>query len=124
MIDEEEFESNFLTHHKKKLAVYGFDIVRLYAERVVGKCRAVEFLTKPLVEEKIPLGYLRSREIAEKFEKFGISLLVQNFGRGEGEIDLKRSFCLRLKQYNRSDDAKILEALDKLKAAETEFYSH
>ncbi len=124
MIDAKKFENNFLAHHKQKLDEYNLGIVRLYAERVTDRYRAIEISTKPLDEDKVPLGYLRTHEIAEKFKAFGISLMVQNSGRGEGEIDMTRSFCLRLDEYNEGDDSRILKALDKLKAAETEFYAH
>ena len=124
MIDAKNFESNFLEHNKQKLAEYDFDIVRLYAERDPGKYRAVEILTKPLDEEEVSLGYLKSREIAKRFKEFGVSLSVQNSGRGEGEIDMTRSFCVRLDEYDKNKESKIVEALDKLKAAETEFYGH
>lgn len=124
MIDAKKFQNNFLAHHGQKLDEYEFDLVRLYAGRVAGQYRAIEILTRPLDRENVSLGYLRSHEIAEKFKEFGIGLVVQNSGRGEGEINMTQSLCIRLEEYEKGDDLKILEKLEKLKAAETEFYSH
>ncbi len=120
MIDKEEFENNFVKHYAQKLNDYGLDLVRLYANGDESKYRAVEFLTSPLDEKKVPLGYLRSHEIAVRY---GLSISVENFGRGEGETVLQRSFSVRFDTYNRNDDEKIAEALQKLKSAETEFYN-
>ena len=120
MIDREEFEKNFASHYKHKLDNYGIDIVRLPTKEDMSKYRGVEFLTRPLDEENVSLGYLRSHTIAEKY---GISLCIENFGRGEGETILRRSFVVRVNEYNKNNDKKLLKEVERLKSAEDEFYN-
>jgi hypothetical protein len=119
MIDVETFERNFIAHNKEKLHDCGIDLVRLYSSSDASKYRGVELLTKPLDEENVSLGYLRSRLIAEKYQ---LSLAVENFGRGEGETDLKRSFSIEISEYQEGCNSPILEAVKRLKSAEEEFY--
>jgi hypothetical protein len=120
MIDAEAFERNFVAHHKNELDNLGIDLVRLRSSTDVSKYRAIELLTRPLNEENVSLGYLRSHQVAKKYQ---LSLAAENFGRGEGETDLKRSFSIKICEYRGSDDdEKILETAKRLKSAEEEFY--
>ncbi len=120
MIDKEEFERNFVAHNKQVLNGYNIDVVRLRARADASKYRAVEFLTKPLDEERAPLGYLRSQKVAKNNQ---VSISVENFGRGEGETMLKRSFSIKITEYGRGHDKDLLDALERLKSAENEFYN-
>lgn len=120
MIDIEEFENNFISHHKDVLNEKGIDVVRLYPNNVVGQYRAVEFLTKPIDVQRVALGHLKSKVIADKYN---ISLAVENFGRGEGETILTKSFSVKVYEYSRDNEKDLLEVIEKLAMAEAEFYS-
>jgi hypothetical protein len=119
MIDSKIFEKNFVANYENELKKLDIDIVRLYAGSDPGKYRAVEFLTQPLDEEGVRCGHLRSRVIAEKRN---LLLPIENHGRGEGEVDLKRSFAIEISEYNIGDNEHILEVVRRLKSAEEEFY--
>lgn len=119
MIDAEAFENNFMLHNSKTISDYGIDVVRLRSGQDRSKYRAIELRSKPLDEENVTLGHLRSETIAEKYQ---LSLAVENFGRGEGETDLKTSFAIEIPEYTVGAEEKILEAMRTLEAAVEEFY--
>ena len=118
MIDEKEFEKNFAILYEQELMECGINIVRLHAEEDESKYRAVEFATKPLDEKKAHLGFLRSQIIADKY---GLSIPVENLG-DEKETILGRSFSVKINEYSKSDNQKIMDLVKKLKVAENEFY--
>jgi len=117
MIDEKEFEENFAILYEQKLIECGICIVRLHAEED-NKYRAIEFVTKPLDEKKALLGFLRSQTIADRYD---LSISVENLG-DEKETILGRSFLVKINKYNKDDNQKIMDIVEKLKVAEKEFY--
>ena len=117
MINAKSFERNFMTHYKSDLDKLGVDVVRLHSSTNADEYRAIELLTKPLDEESVSLGYLRSHSIAQKYQ---LTFAVENFGRGEGEKDLKKSFSIKICDYKNEDE--ILNAAKRLHSAEREFY--
>ncbi len=119
MIDIETFESNFMSHHKDELARKNIDVVRLYA-KVSGKYRAVEFLTKPIDMNRVAFSHLKSKAIAEKYN---LSFSIENFGRGEGETILRRSFSTKVDEYNTEHEEELIGVMNTLAKAEQEFYS-